>query len=158
MNDRTTVPDSPEPAPGSALAEAVAARAKVFGMTGAAEDAVLRPAEPGCWPPALRAAMAARIARLNGEAALADRHARDAGDFRPLADPAADGAAQGLAEVMAFMDKVAARTRTVTAADIAGLRAAGVADPDIVRLAELNAFMAYRIRVAVGMRLMEGAA
>ena len=32
----------------------------------------------------------------------------------------------------------------------------GVADADIVRLAELNAFLAYQIRVIAGLRLMKG--
>jgi uncharacterized protein YciW len=56
------------------------------------------------------------------------------------------------------MDKVAAHTREVEAGDIAGLQAAGVADADIVRLAELNAFLAYQVRLIAGLRLMRGAA
>lgn len=166
MDGRTTVLDCVDIAGSSAVtgmvaetvagtvAGAVAGRFNIFRMTQAAEEAVLRPDVPGRWSPAMRAAMAARIARLNGETALADRYVQDAGAFAGLADPSADGAAEGLAPVLAFMDKVAARTRTVTAADVAGLQAAGVADPDIVRLAELNAFLAYQIRVIVGMRLM----
>ena len=43
-----------------------------------------------------------------------------------------------------------------TRLDIADLQAAGVADADIVRLAELNAFLAYQIRVIAGLRLMQG--
>lgn len=141
-------------APDSATGQAAESRANIFEMTQAAEQAVLRPRDSGPWPHDLRAALAARIARLNGEAALAERYLAAAGDFAPLADPAQDGAAEGLATVTAFMDKVAAETRAVEAADIAALQAAGVADADIVRLAELNAFLAYQLRVIAGLRLI----
>ncbi|KPP88295.1 MAG: hypothetical protein HLUCCA08_14845 [Rhodobacteraceae bacterium HLUCCA08] len=139
---------------GSALEAAVKGRANILALTRAAENAVLRPRDPGPWSHALRAALAARIAGLNGAADLAARHAAEAGDFAALVHPDADGAAQGLAAVVAFMDKVAMATRDVTADDIAGLQAAGVADADIVRLAELNAFLSYQIRVIAGLRLI----
>lgn len=141
----------------SALAAAVDGRANIFEMTQAAEEAVLRPQDAGPWSHELRAALAARIAVLNGETDLATRYGQASGEFGELADPANDGAEQGLSEVVGFMDKVAADTRNVTAADISGLQAAGVADADIVRLAELNAFLAYQIRVIAGLRLMKGA-
>lgn len=140
--------------PGSATAKAAETRANIFALTQAAEEAVLRPRDTGPWPHALRAALAARIARLNGEAALAERHLAAAGDFAPLADLAQDGAAERLGVVIAFMDKVAVDTRAVVAGDIEALQAAGVADADIVRLAELNAFLAYQLRVIAGLRLM----
>lgn len=142
---------------GSALGAVVEGRAIIFEMTQAAEDAVLRPKDEGPWPHGLRAALAARIAVLNDETKLAARYSEDAGGFAALADPANGGAAHGLADVVAFMDKVAADTRNVAADDISGLQAAGVADADIVRLAELNAFLAYQIRVIAGLRLMKEA-
>ena len=82
----------------------------------------------------------------------------DAGilDLAPLAEPQNDGADLDLGAVVAFMDKVAARTRDVKAEDIEDLKTAGVADPDIVRLCELNAFLAYQIRVVAGLKLMRG--
>lgn len=135
----------------------VAGRAGIFEMTQAAEEAVLRPGDCGSWPHDLRAALAARIAALNGEGALAGRYAADAGGFAALADPSEDGAGLGLAEVVGFMDKVAADTRNVAAADVSGLQAAGIADADIVRLSELNAFLAYQLRVIAGLRLMKEA-
>jgi uncharacterized protein YciW len=140
-------------APGSGLAEAAETRANIFEMSQAAEDAVLRPHDTGPWPHDLRAALAARIARLNGEEALAQRY-QAAGSFAPLADPANDGGAEGYGAVLTFMDKVAARTRDVATSDIAELQAAGVADADIVRLAELNAYLAYQMRVVAGLRLI----
>lgn len=143
--------------PEGPVGTAAQTRAKVLEMTQAAEAAVLAPKETGAWPHALRAALAARIARLNGEGALAERFLEGAGSFAALADPARDGAEEGLGPVVAFMDKVAARTRDIAAGDIADLQAAGIADADIVRLAELNAFLAYQIRLIAGLRLMAGA-
>ncbi|MGY3439892.1 hypothetical protein [Marinovum sp. KMM 9879] len=154
---QTTALESADLAEDSATAAAVAGRANIFEMTQAAEGAVLRPADVGRWSHALRAALAARIATQDSEAELAAGYADAAGDFAALCDLAETGAALGLAEVVAFMDKVAADTRNVAAADIAGLQAAGVADADIVRLCELNAFLAYQVRVIAGLRLMKGA-
>jgi uncharacterized protein YciW len=138
---------------------AVLHRARVMGMTQAAEDAVLAPKTTGAWSADVRAAFAARIAKLNNNQVLAKRYAARIGDkaIAQLADPANDGTSQGLAAAVAFMDKVAARTGKVNAGDIEALKAAGIADADIVRLAELNAFLAYQIRVIEGLRLMRGA-
>ncbi len=138
----------------SGSAAAVERRANIFGMTQQAEVAVLRPRDCGRWPHGLRAAMAARIAALNGEPELAGHYRTDAGDYAALADPSVDGSGQGLAEVMAFMDKVAVETRDVSAPDIASLQAAGIGDADIVRLCELNAFLAYQLRVIAGLRVL----
>lgn len=141
-----------------ATAKAMKLRANIFEMTQAAEEAVLRPRDTGSWSHALRAALAARLARLNNEPVLAQQHLAAAGDFAPLADPERDGAAEGYGAVIAFMDKVGAETRDVGAADISALQAAGVNDANIVRLAELNAFLAYQFRVIAGLRLIRGAA
>ncbi|MBY6122305.1 hypothetical protein KUV64_24525 [Mameliella alba] len=152
----TTALNSADIGVGTAVQAAVEGRANIFEMTQAAEEAVLRPKDAGPWSHSLRAALAARIANLNDEAELAARYAADAGDFAALVQPTEDGAAQGLAEVVGFMDKVAADTRRVAGNDILALQSAGVADADIVRLAELNAFLAYQIRVIAGLRLMKG--
>lgn len=152
--ETTAVSGSGVATEGSA-ADAVTLRAKIFEMTQAAEDAVLRPAEAGSWPHEFRAAVAARIARLNGERALAKRFLADAGEFAPLANPTNKGADEGLTHVIAFLDKVATKTRDVGASDVQGLQAAGVEDADIVRLAELNAFLSYQVRVVSGLRLLQ---
>ncbi|MEY8831356.1 hypothetical protein AB9K34_23545 [Sedimentitalea sp. XS_ASV28] len=151
----TTALKSAELCAGSAPGVAVEGRANIFEMTQEAEAAVLRPQDCGAWPHDLRAALAARIAMLNDDRALAAYYAEDAGDYAALADPSDEGAGQGLAPVLAFMDKVAADTRNVSAHDISGLQAAGIADADIVRLCELNAFLAYQLRVIAGLRLMK---
>ena len=155
--EMTALATSGVAADGPAASVALHRRA-VLEMTQAAEDAVLAPERPGAWSASMRAAFAVRIAMLNGNAELAERYRPriEDQDAVPLSLPENDGAAQGLAEVVAFMDKVAAKTRDVTAADVEGLKAAGVADGDIVRLAELNAFLAYQIRVVAGLTLMRG--
>lgn len=142
-----------------ALGAAARGRMKVLEMTAAAEQAVLAPADPGGVPHDLRAAYAARIAYAQDETALAARYAArmNGPDYASLVDPAQDGAALGLAAQTRFMDRAALRTRDVAASDIDALREAGVDEADIVRLAELNAFLAYQLRVVAGLRLMAGA-
>ncbi|EPX76649.1 hypothetical protein [Salipiger mucosus] len=143
---------------GGRVGAAVETRANIMEATQAAEDAVLAPNDPGAFPHPLRAALAARVAALGGEPALAERHAARAGASAALADPAQDGTDQGLSHLVAFVDKVANDTRNIAAEDIAGLQTAGVADADIVRICELVAFVAYQLRVVAGLRLMQGAA
>jgi uncharacterized protein YciW len=138
----------------SASAAAVRGRANIFEMTEAAENAVLRPADFGAFPHDLRAALAGRIARNSGDAALAARYLAGAGPKAALSEAAdADG---DLALVLDFVDRVGGKPRDVTAEDVARLRAGGVSDADIVRLCELVAFVAYQIRVVAGLRLLGG--
>jgi len=137
---------------------ATKARSGIFEMTQQAEEAVLRPKQTGRWSHALRAALAARIAHLNDEPMLAATYLSAAGEFAPLAHPLETGAAHDLCAVTAFMDKVAMETADANAADITDLQEAGIADADIVRLAELNAFVSYQVRVIAGLRLIAGGA
>ncbi|MBH67316.1 MAG: hypothetical protein CMM58_03090 [Rhodospirillaceae bacterium] len=139
----------------SCLTKAVEKRANILKLTQAAEDAVLRPTESGAYSHTLRAALAARIARLNSEEALANRYLKSAGTFGTIADLANDGSSHKLSAVVNFMDKVAASTRSVTAEDISVLQEQGIKDADIVRLSELNSFLSYQIRLVVGLRLLE---
>ncbi len=139
------------------LAEAVKGRSRIFAMSQAAEDAVLRPRDTGAFAHDLRAALAARIARAATDDALAGYFAARAGNMIDIADPAADVPAE-LAPVLDFVDKVANQTRDVAAGDITALQAAGMSDADIVRLCELVAFVAFQARVIAGLRLMESAA
>ena len=155
---RTTTVSSegcvPESGP---LAEAIAYRENIFALTQEAEDAVLNPADCGFWPTELRAALAARLAARMGLVSVAERYVRCTfGRHAVIADPTQDGAGLGLAPVVAFMDKVAMETQAVTASDIVGLQGAGISDADIVRLCELNAFLAYQLRLIAGLRLLSG--
>jgi uncharacterized protein YciW len=141
---------------GTPAGDAALTRVNVFELTQAAEDAVLAPVDTGAWPAETRAALAVRIAKLNRSETLVAQYGRRPGGDGPLADPANDGAAQNMGVVVTFMDKVAALTREVSADDITSLQAAGVSDADIVRLAELNAFLAFQIRMVAGLSLIKG--
>jgi uncharacterized protein YciW len=125
-------------------------------MSDAAEEAVLRPKEYGAFEHGMRAALAARIAFLNHEDALAQKYLEDAGNFKKMANPSYKGEKKDLTSILLFMDKVTKETLNVEAEDIATLQNAHVSDADIVRLAELNSFMAYQIRLIAGLRLMKG--
>lgn len=141
-------------APDTGLAEALAGRASVFEMIDDARAAVLSPEAPGGISTELRHALAARVARQTGAEALADAYlAARPGAPLDVADPSATPEAQ--AALLTFVDRVGAKTREVESADITALRDAGVAEPDIVRLCELVAFVAFQARVAALVALME---
>ena len=140
-------------AEGNGLAQLAAARPTVHAMVMDAEAAVLRPRNPGGLPHALRAALAARIADLHGKTAPVIVTGDD--ELERAAHADFDGGDDGrLRAILAFTDKVAMRPREADAADIDALRAAGVSEADIVRLAELNAFLAFRLRLAAGLSLL----
>lgn len=139
----------------SRMTETLTAHANILKMTQTAENAVLRPRDHGAFPHELRAALAARVARLAGDEGLAAIYLSDAGNQAILADPAHTEAPQELSAVLAFVDKVANQTRDISAADVSDLQSAGMADADIVRLCELVAFLAYQTRLVAGLRLME---
>jgi uncharacterized protein YciW len=140
----------------SVAGRAVDNRSNIFNMSDAAEEAVLRPKEYGAFEHGMRAALAARIAFLNHEDALAQKYLEDAGNFKKMANPSYKGEKKDLTSILLFMDKVTKETRNVEAEDIATLQNAHVSDADIVRLAEINSFMAYQIRLIAGLRLMKG--
>lgn len=140
----------------SPAAAALVDRGNILTMTQQTEDAVLRPRDAGAWPIALRAALAARIAAHNALPELSERYLRmiEADEFNILADPANDGSTLGLAHVITFMDSVTVQPRDITGSDIRALQEHDVNDADIVRLSELNAFMAYQVRLITGLKLL----
>ncbi|MFK8080663.1 MAG: hypothetical protein AB8B97_10290 [Granulosicoccus sp.] len=139
-----------------ALQSALERRGNIVLMTQQAEDAVLRPADPGAWPTSLRIALAARIAAVNGLDDLSRyyRDMDDSSEHQKLADPENNGHTLGLLHVVAYMDDVARHPRDITANDIRVLQNNGVSDADIVRLTELNAFMAYQVRLISALSLL----
>lgn len=146
--------------PQSPLAAVVAKRADILELTGKTHDAALHPAEPGGLSPALRAAIACRVAGLNGDEALR-RHfealldqAGAEGAERQAADLDFKGGDERMRALIRHADMVAADPRAATGAHIERLRRAGVSEADIVRLSELVAFVSYQIRVVAGLRLM----
>lgn len=149
----------------SSAGGALEGRADVMEMTHATHDAALTPADPGGLSHAERAALAVRVARLNRDEALASHYATllDAATpddaVRLLADPAERRTGDARRDaIIAFTDLVTARPRDTRPDDVEALKSAGIGDADIVRLAELNAFLAYQVRLIAGLRLMRGAA
>ncbi len=141
-----------------AVAAAMAGRAELMAATDRNRRAVLEPREPGGLPPAQRLALAVRVARLNGDDALA-AHYRGAapppGPDPALADPAAPPPADPrLAAIVGHVDLVSRSPRDATRADVGRLLAAGVAEADVVRLSQLVAFLGYEVRLLAGLRLL----
>lgn len=141
---------------GDALLSALEARHTIFSMTQQAEDAVLRPADKGAWPLTLRVALAARIAAVNSLPDLAQHYCEmeDLAQYRDITSPDNDGHSLGLSHVIAYMDAVAISPSDTQVDDVRALQQAGVTDADIVRLTELNAFMAYQVRLVSALALM----
>lgn len=147
--------------PGSALAAAMEKRAEILRLSEAAHDAVLLPRNPGGLSHGLRAALAARMARQNGNETLArhyDTLVDRAGEpaTASLAAPGTNVSDPRTAEIVRHADRLTIVPREATRADIETLRAVGASDADIVRLSELAAFVNYQVRVIAGMTLIGG--
>ena len=145
-------------APGSKLAEALAVRAEVMRLSEAAHDAVLLPRDPGGLSHALRAALAARMARHAGDDALAahyDAYLARTGDtdVAALAHPGGTSGESMPDAAARHADRLTLAPREATRADVEALKAA-LGEADIVRLAELAAFVNYQLRVIAGLRLL----
>lgn len=153
-------PANPEASPWLGAASAAAqSRSNIFAMSRQAENAVIAPRDPGGFPSAWRHAVAARIATLNALPELAAHYLGGVTEpaLRSLADPSTAGRDDRECSVITFMDRVATQPRAVEAKEIEELKAAGVAEADIVRLCELNAFMSYQCRVLAGLAALKGA-
>lgn len=147
--------------PGSALAVAMKKREEILRLSQAAHDAVLLPRDPGGLSHGLRASLAARMARHNGNEALGahyDTLVDRAGepDTALLATPGITVADPRTTEIVRHADTLTLAPREAGRANIVSLRAAGVTDADIVRLSELAAFVNYQVRVIAGMALIGG--
>jgi uncharacterized protein YciW len=146
--------------PGSRLGQALKTRAEVLRLNEAAHDAVLLPREPGALSHGLRAALAARMCRHVGDDALAahyDSYLAHSGDLdvASLAHPGGSCGHQ-LQDAMArHADLLTLAPRKATRGDIEALKAAGLGEADIVRLAELAAFVNYQLRVVTGLKLLK---
>jgi uncharacterized protein YciW len=112
---------------------------------------------------ALRAALAARMARLIGRQDLAsayDKKLEEAGSEVCLTAiaSAAEVAADADASVRALVrhvDLVTESPRNSTKADIEKLAAAGLSNSEIVALSELIAFVNFEARIIVGLEMLE---
>lgn len=138
---------------------ALHARQDIVTMSLQAYAAVLTPAEPGLWAHATRAAIALRIAEKVGDDSTSaliaglelpldetEWRADVAAGLRPLDGPA------WLPSALDYVDAVTAAPATAGPTQIEGMKAAGIASADIVRLAEIAATIAYHVRVVAGLR------
>ena len=148
-------------AAGGRLAEIVESRADIMALTQATEDAVLNPRVAGGLSPTLRVALACRMARLSQVATLAAHYETRLSNLEAeaagsrLADPTCtDGGNPRDTAILRHVDLVSQSPKTAVQGDIVALRDAGMAEADIVRLAELIAFVNYQLRVVAGLQLL----
>jgi uncharacterized protein YciW len=144
------------------LDQALKFRAEVLRLSEAAHDAVLVPRDPGGLSHALRAALAARICRHVGDDALTahyDSYLAHSGemDVAPLAYPNGISGDPKQDAIARHADLLTVAPRKATRGDIEALKAVGVGEADIVRLAELAAFVNYQLRVVAGLKLLKKA-
>ncbi len=142
--------------PNSDLAEALAHRAEILRLSQSTHDAVLFPQSPGALSHGLRAALAARMARQYELPKLAEHYEeliQQSRDNDELHDAGTDAQA---AAIVAHSDLLTLRPRDATKADIEKLKTSGMGEPDIVRLAELAAFISYQARVIKGPQALKG--
>jgi uncharacterized protein YciW len=143
------------------LKQLLARRAELMALTEASRKAVLTPAEPGGLSHALRALIAVRASERLGDMKMKDHYydhftrCEDFYDLVGLVEPDATTDDHWLQAVLDHAEMLTCRPRTATRQDIEKLYAAEVSDADIVRLAELAAFLGYQARLVAGLRLME---
>jgi uncharacterized protein YciW len=140
-------------APDSALARLRRERPDVVRHSEGAYAALLDPHDPGGVSRAERHAIAARIATLNDDTALAEHYQRALAALGTGVTEDARWAA-----ILRHVDRVAREPRTATQAHLAELGANGLTPHDIVAISQLIAFVSYQVRVLAGLRLLKGAA
>ncbi len=132
-----------------AIAEARLVKPEVVHHTQLAHDHLF--ADAGRLSPALRRALAARVAEQHGAPGLAEHHRRrDAVDLAvAVADPT-------VAALVRHADLLSLAPAVVTPQDVATLTDVGL-DPDgIVLLSQVVAVTAYEARLVTGLRLLSG--
>ncbi|WP_342629453.1 hypothetical protein AAC691_06845 [Nguyenibacter vanlangensis] len=144
-----------------AMRDMFAARAEIMRLCDASAAAVLTPMEPGRIGRAERFALASRISRWNGDAALADRYGRQLDEMSacPVLRALGLGEMPELdarqAAIVTYVDIVTKDPVKAGRAEIAAMQSAGLTDADVVRLAELVAFVNFQARVMAGLTLIE---
>lgn len=130
--------------PGHPLLDLRARRGEVRFRTQASHDALLSPAHPGALPAAERAAVAARLAALNGDHALSAHYAALAGDTAARA------------AVLAHAERVTLSPRESRPVHLAALADAGLDEHAVVALSQLIALVNYQARLLAGLRALNG--
>lgn len=164
MSDGNVIETLAGVAPGTALGAAVAQRAEILALSEASHDAVIMPRAPGGLGHGARAALAARMARLHRDEALAAHYdaclarAGTTDELLRAADPVSEAVFDPrLGAMVRHIDLLTLAPRDARHDDIEALRRAGLDDADIVRLSELAAFVNYQVRVIAGLKLLRGA-
>ena len=135
--------------PGDALHSTRRFRAKVVEATQASHDALLEQPVGGL-STADRLRVAIHVCTLASATSLAQHYqARFAADAGRDAPPAA-----ALPAMLQFAAALTTDPRNGDRAAIDALRLAGLADPAIVALAQLVAFLSYQLRVVAGLNAM----
>jgi len=124
--------------------------------------ALVVPEAPGGLALPERAALALRVALIEGDEALS-RHYRSLLESAPAIRDAAERfpAAAGtdrMGLLLAFADRVAKDPAQCDQATIDQLLAAGLSVQDVVAATQLIAFVPYQVRLMAGLRAMQGAA
>lgn len=140
--------------PGSPLATALAQRTEILALSQASHDAVLLPKDPGGLSHGLRAALAARMARQNAQIPLALHYEELLRSSSEHDDSLSLVEQRKMSAILAHSDLLTLRPRDATREDIEALKEAGVGEADIVRLAELAAFVNYQARVIRGFQAL----
>ncbi|HEY0212887.1 MAG TPA: peroxidase-related enzyme [Paenirhodobacter sp.] len=128
--------------PGDALYDLRRQRPEFVAGAQACLTACLTPADAQDLSVPLRAALAAHMARLNGDAALAAL-------YQPAQDQTVPPA------ILRHVNKITLTPRLATAADITALRDAGLDLPTLVALSELIALVNFQTRLTAGLRLLK---
>jgi alkylhydroperoxidase domain protein/CMD domain protein len=112
-----------------------------------------------------RLATALRVASLHQEPALVEHYtaqfrATDGASEKViaavLAGPEAAGLSARLRAILAHVDLLVIRPAAATPADLQKLRAAGLADAEVVTVSQIIAYTSFQIRVFVGLALLRG--
>lgn len=147
-------------AEGSNLFDLRGEREAILRLSQTSFVASLTPQDEGDLPRAVRAALAARMARLlrdDAAAGLYDGMIGDAeADVRALADPAHQPQDRQFAVMAARADKLTLEPESATRDDVTALEGAGLSTRTIVSLTGLVAFVNYQLRVAAGLRAFKG--
>lgn len=146
----------------NSLADALTRRAKLMELTQDSYEAALTPKAPGGLDYAERAALACRMANICQQQGLSQHYAEllasctDTDNISALTTPGTEPSSEDarLQAIVAYVDQVTRSPKDATPDDVEQLRAAGVEESDIVRLAGLVAFINYQLRVAAVLAVM----
>lgn len=150
MNDTDVIDRAAGLAPGQPLHAARRFRATAIVATEASHDALLNEPVAG-----LSTADRLRVAAHCCEAAGADALAAH---YRELLRGAGDAPAAALPAMQQWAGLLTTDPRRGDRAALAALKQAGLAEPAIVALAQLVAFLSYQVRVVAGLRALAAAA